>query len=485
MTSFSKTFSSSTRDRIVEGLSRVISKDKVISDELIVKVYARNASYMEGSALAVVFPENSSDVSKVLRYCYENNVKVYPQGSASELPGSSIPIESPGIILSFERMNRIKEVNIVDSYVVVEPGVRLVDLNQELLRYGYMFPIDPASVRVATVGGSINSGAGGMMGVRYGTVKDWVLELEVVLPDSEGTILRLGCKTMKCRQGYDLVRLIVGSEGTLAVITEATLKITPIPESIVSVVAFFPDLESLARAVVDIKMRRYDVIMMEFVDDITVKLLLERYKFKVVGTGYYLLVSVVTSPESSERVIANLEDIFKSHGATSIYKAKSLEEAEALGLLDIRRSYYPASIKIATETRRDPTSRILVFVEDISVPPSKLSEALKGIRAIQRKYDLPMTIGGHVGDGNLHPVIWIEEGDREKLERYYRMIEEIMKLSINLGGTMSSEHGIGLAKKKGLLLELESKGSLKALEHMKAIKRIFDPKNILNPGKIF
>jgi len=484
VTSSLKTFSS-PRNRIVEGLSRAIGRDKVVDDELVVRVYARNASYMEGLALAVVFPEDARDVSKVLRYCYENDVKVYPQGSASELPGSSIPVESPGIILSFERMNKIKEVNVVDSYVVAEPGVRLVDLNQELLRYGYMFPIDPASIRVATVGGAINSGAGGMMGVRYGTMKNWVLELEVALPNSEGTVLRVGCKTMKCRQGYDLVGLIVGSEGTLAIVTEATLKITPVPESVVTLIAFFPDLESLTRAVVDVKMRRFDVIMMEFVDDVTVKLLLERYKFKVVGTGHYLLLSVVTSPESSERVIASLEDILKSHGATGIYKARSIEDAEALGLFDIRRSYYPASIKIASETRKDPSSRIFVFVEDISVPPSKLSEALRGIRAIQEKYGLPMTIGGHIGDGNLHPVVWVEESDREKLENYRRMVEELMKLSIDLGGTMSSEHGIGIAKKKGLLMELESRGSLKALEYMKAIKRVFDPKSILNLGKIF
>jgi glycolate oxidase len=478
-------FSHSGESKIVRDLSRILGRDKVVSDELVVKVYAKNASYMEGSALAVIFPESTSDVSKLLRYCYENNVKVYPQGSASELPGSTIPVEGPGVIVSFERMNRIRGVNLTDSYVIVEPGLRIVDLNQELMKYGYMFPIDPASVRVATIGGAINSGAGGMMGVRYGTMRDWVLELEIVLPDSEGTVLRVGCKTMKCRQGYDLVRLIVGSEGTLAVVTEATLKITPIPESVVVLATFFPELESLVKTVIDVKKARFDVILMEFVDDVTVKLLLERFKFKVAGEGHYLLLGVVTSPESTERVLNSLEEILKSNGALSIYKARSMDEAESMGLLDIRRSYYPASIKIASETRRDPTGRIFVFVEDISVPPSKLLEAIRGIRVIQRKYELPMTLGGHVGDGNLHPVVWVEEGDKDKLERYHRMVEEIMRLSVELGGTVSSEHGIGLSKKKGLVMELESKRSLKALEYMKAVKRLFDPKNILNPGKIF
>jgi len=249
--------------------------------------------------------------------------------------------------------------------------------------------------------------------------------------------------------------------------------------------AFFPELESLVKTVIDVKKARFDVILMEFVDDVTVKLLLERFKFKVAGEGHYLLLGVVTSPESTERVLNSLEEILKSNGALSIYKARSMDEAESMGLLDIRRSYYPASIKIASETRRDPTGRIFVFVEDISVPPSKLLEAIRGIRAIQRKYELPMTLGGHVGDGNLHPVVWVEEGDKDKLERYHRMVEEIMRLSVELGGTVSSEHGIGLSKKKGLVMELESKRSLKALEYMKAIKRLFDPKNILNPGKIF
>ena len=472
------------KDKIIRDLKKFIDPDRVIDDELIIRLYSKNAIYMEGGAIALVFPKSTYEVSELVKYAYKNSIKLYPQGSSSEIVGSSTP-DYNGIIINFQMMNRIKDINIVDSYTTVEPGVRLHELNQELSRYGYMFPVDPASIKSATVGGAINSGSGGMMGAKYGTMKDWVLELEIVVPDEYGSILRIGSKTMKSRQGYDLVRLIVGSEGTLAIVTEATLKIIPIPENVATIAGFFKNLNNLMNAVVEIKKNRINVLSMEFVDDKTVKISIDVLGSRIRGEGHFLVTSVEISPEATERVLRNLKDIYEKCGAENIYIARSQDETEKLGLYDIRRNYYPASVKLASESRRDPESRMIVYVEDISVPPSQLTKAIQLIRGLEVKYGIPMTLGGHISDGNIHPVMWVEESDREGVSKLNTMIKELMRIGIELGGTMSSEHGIGTTKKEGLRMELEWKGSLKALEYMKKIKEVFDPKNILNPGKLF
>lgn len=472
------------KDKVIGDLTKILDRDRVIDDELIIRLYCRNAVYMEGSALAVVFPKSTDEVSQIVGYAYKNDIKIYPQGSSSEIVGSSIPGKD-GIVLNLQMMNRIKEVNIIDSYTVTEPGVRLQELNIELQRYGYIFPVDPASVKSASVGGAINSGSGGMMGALYGTIKDWVLELEAVVPDESGSILRLGSKTMKNRQGYDLVRLIVGSEGTLVIVTEATLKIIPSPENIATVAGFFRDLISLMNTVVEIKRNRLRPLIMEFVDDKTVETAINVLGSRISGKGHFLITSIETQYEATERILKVVKDIYESNGASDIYMAKSPEETEELGLYDIRRNYYPASIKIASESRRDPESRVLVYVEDISVPPSKLVEAVKRIRKLEEIYRIPMTLGGHISDGNIHPVMWVEESDKAGVERLHKMIKDIMEIAVELGGTVSSEHGIGTSKKDGLRMELDRKGSTKTLEYMRDIKKVFDPKNILNPGKVF
>ncbi len=470
-------------NRHIEELIKLLGEDKVSTDPITIKLYSKNAVYYEGSALAVVFPESTVDVSKLARYAYENDLKIYPQGSASEIVGSSTPRED-GIVVNFMRMRKIKEINYVDSYVVAEPGVRLIELNNVLRRDGYMFPIDPASIKSATVGGAINSGSGGMMGAKYGTMKDWVLGLEVVLPDEDGTVLRLGGKTTKNREGYDLIRLIVGSEGTLALVTESTLRITLAPERVVTVAGFFGDLEDLMACVVEIKKSKLDVLIMEFVDDATAKMTVETLGSKVVGEGHLLITSVSTVDEAAERVRDALVHIYDEAGANKIYSALTMEEAEDMGIFDIRRNLYPASIKMASLGLRDDEEKPYIFVEDISVPPTKLVEAVRRLRNISDKYGFPMVLGGHVGDGNLHPVVWIRESERDKMEQFNKFVLDIMEMAIELGGVISSEHGIGTVKKDGLIMSFRSKNSLKALRLMHEIKKIFDPKNILNPDKM-
>lgn len=466
---------------IVEGLKGLLGASKVIDDRAIVSLYAREPTGLSSDALAVVFPESTLDVSKLLAYAYKHDLPVYPQGSTTDLSGGALP-SSNGVIVSFERMNRLINISIVDSIVDVEAGVRLGDLNIELARYGYMFPIDPGSVSIATVGGAVNSGAGGLRGAKYGTMRDWVLGLTMVLPDEKGSVVRVGCRTTKCRQGYDLVRLIVGSEGTLAIVTEATLKITPLPEASVVSLAFFPTLEGFYEAYKEIKSSRLQPLMMEFMDAETVELAKQTVDVGFKAEGNMFLVAIDCNVEATSRIEEWLRSVMFRNGATSVYTTRSLEEAESMGLLALRRNLFAA--QIAMTAKLYPGRRVVVHPEDIAVPPSKLVEAIRRVRALSEDMGLKVSIGGHVGDGNIHPAVGYPLDDEKVREKVYEWYKEVAKIALQLGGTVSAEHGIGLLKKQLLSMELEYIGGIKALELMRSIKRIFDPKNILNPGKV-
>jgi glycolate oxidase len=469
--------------RILGALRKALGAKKVIGDEEIVSLYSREPAGLEPpeKPIAVVFPEDISDLSVLARIAYRMEFPLYPQGSTTSLSGSAYPLEG-GVIVSMERMRRIREVSLVDSYALVEAGVRIDDLNVELAKYGYMFPVDPASSAVATVGGAINSGAGGMRGAKYGTMRDWVLGLDIVLVDESGTSMMIGCKTLKCRQGYDLVRLVVGSEGTLALVADAYLKIIPLPENVVTAVAFYNRLEDLMETVVEIKSRGIQPYIMEFMDSKSVSLALSYVESPINASGNMLLVSVDVNKEASGRVLEELSSIM-SRKASALYKALSLEEAEEKGLFQIRRSLFPAQTEHARKSIGK--DRVLVVIEDIAVPPSKLVDAVTLIRDISERYGFDVTIGGHVGDGNLHPSIGVDPEDPEMTRRAREWFTEVMRIAVRLGGTISAEHGIGTLKKEGLRMELEAHGALKALEIMRSIKKAFDPKGLLNPGKIF
>jgi len=470
------------KGRVVEALRGILGPGKVVCDEEIVRLYTREPIGLEAPVkpIAVVFPETLSDLSMVARTAYHMEIPLYPQGSTTSLSGSAYPLEG-GIVVSMERMRRILEVSVVDSYAWVEAGVRIDDLNLELARYGYMFPVDPASSSVATVGGAINSGAGGMRGAKYGTMRDWVLGLDVVLVDEDGTRMMVGCKTLKCRQGYDLVRLIVGSEGTLALVGDAYLRITPMPENVVTAVAFYDSLEDLMETVVEIKSRGIQPYIMEFMDSKSVSLAASYVKSGISIKGNMLLVSVDANREASKRVLEEVSSIM-SRKALTLHKALSLEEAEEKGLFQIRRSLFPAQTEHAR--RSLGKDRVLVIIEDIAVPPSRLVEAVEVIRDISEKHGFDVAIGGHVGDGNLHPAIGVDPDNPEMTRRAREWFTDVMRAAVELGGTVSAEHGIGTLKKEGLRMELESHNAIKALEIMRAIKRAFDPKGLLNPGKV-
>lgn len=467
--------------RGVEGLKSILGKEKVIDDPAVVSLYSREPSGLAASAAAVVFPESTSDVSKLVSFAFKHEIKLFPQGSTTALSGSAVP-EEGGIVVSFERMNRILGVSVVDSLVDVEPGVRIGDLNVELARHGYMFPIDPGSVTISTIGGAINAGAGGLRGAKYGTTRDWVLGLTAVLPDESGTVLRLGCRTTKCRQGYDLVRLLVGSEGTLAMVTEATLRIAPLPEGAAVSLAFFKELEDLFEAYREIKESRIQPLILEFMDHETTLLAKEASGAKVEAEGHMLLAAIDCNREAVDRFADWLARVMERRGAIRTYIARSMEEAEAMGLFTLRRSLFPAQVFMGQ--RSFPGRKLLVLLEDIAVPPSRLLDAVREIREVSRDLGLKVSIGGHVGDGNLHPSTAFPLDDERLKAKVVEWHEKITKIAIKLGGTVSAEHGIGLLKKEPLRQELAALGSERAIALMREIKRVFDPKNILNPGKV-
>lgn len=466
----------------VRELERRLGRDRVASSGPLLRLYSREPSGLEGRALAVVWPEREEHVSTVLRTCYKHGTPIYAQGSATSLSGNAVPEE--GVVVSFERMNRIREISVVDSLAVVEPGVRIDDLNTALQEKGYMFPVDPASSAVATVGGAISNGAGGLRGAKYGTMRDWVLGLRLGLADERGTIIEVGCRTVKCRQGYDLTRLIVGSEGTLGLVTLAYLRITPVPEDSVYALAFYPGLDRLMEAFIEIKESGLNPFMLEFMDAETVRLASRNLSLPYTAEGDMLLVGVETYREASPRVLSTLEEILRRHGPKTLVTARGWREAvEEKRLLAVRKNLFAGQASMIME-RLQGRGRPRVLIEDIVVPPSRVPEAVRRIRELGERYGLTVLIGGHIGDGNLHPAVGFDASDPEAARRVEEWFRRVMEVAVDLGGSVSAEHGIGTLKAWGLRMELERKGSLRALDLMRSIKRAFDPKGILNPGKV-
>ena len=466
----------------IDKLEKRLGREKVVSDPAIVRLYAREPSGLRGDAWAVVFPESEEDVRVLARMAYEYEIPVYPQGSTTSLSGNTVP--QGGIVVSFERMNRILEVNIVDSNAIVEPGVRIDDLNEELEKHGYMFPVDPASSAVATVGGAINNGAGGLRGAKYGTMRDWVLGLNLVLVDEDASLIRVGCRTVKCRQGLDLTRLVVGSEGTLGLVTQAILRITPLPEDTVYALAFFDSLDDLVEAFVEIRRSGLNPFMLEFMDSRTVDYAARNLELPYTPRGDMLLVGVEVNREAAERVLSSLVSLLRKHGAREIVTAHGTEEARSKELFTVRKNLFTGQAGLTME-KVGPGKRIMVLIEDIVVPPSRVPEAVRRIRILEKKYGFTTFLGGHIGDGNLHPAVGFAADDSDARRRVEEWFREVMRIAVELGGSVSAEHGIGVLKREGLRYELEARNSLKALDIMREIKRAFDPKGLLNPGKIF
>ncbi|MRJ03207.1 MAG: FAD-binding protein [Epsilonproteobacteria bacterium] len=452
----------------IQELRRLIGEENVHDDRPHQLAYSYDATRDHYEPEAVLFPRNEEDVSKVLRYCNERRIPVVPRGAGSGFTGGALPIRG-GVVLALERhMNRIKEIDLKNMVAVVEPGVINKELQREVERHGLFYPPDPASQEYSTIGGNVAENAGGMRAAKYGITKDYVMALRAVLPNGE--IIRAGKRTIKDVAGYNLAGILVGSEGTLAVITEITLRLLSKPRLTKTVMGVFPTVGEAMNAVYKSLAGGANPVAMEFLDNLTIRAVEEKFhKGLPVDAGAILISDIDGNVEEEiDYQIALLERFFKENGATQFHIARNSREA--------------ADIWFA---RRNASQSITIYGskkinEDVTVPRSELPRYLEEVERIAQKYRVTIPCFGHTGDGNVHTNVMVDGENREEVERGYKAIEEIFRVTIDLGGTLSGEHGIGLSKAPFMKMAF-TEGEL---ELFRRIKAAFDPNNILNPGKM-
>lgn len=416
---------------------------------------------------AVVFPETAEEVAEILQLADQHEIPIITRGSGTNLAGGTIPI-SGGIVLNTTRLNHIIEIDEQNLIATIQPGVITADLHKAVEAVGLFYPPDPGSMRISTVGGNLAQCAGGMRGLKYGVTKDYVMGLQYVLPSGE--ILRCGGKNVKDVAGYDMTRLMVGSEGTLGVITEILVKLLPLPETKRTLVAYFDTLIDAARTVEQVIAAKIIPATMEFLDQSTMKVVNDFAQLNLpTQMKAMLLIEQDGSPEMVMRDIERIADIATNTGATMVQTAATEEEGNQL--LSARRA------ALSALSRLRPTT----ILEDATVPRSELASMIEAIERIAAKHEVMICTFGHAGDGNLHPTCMTDERDAAEMERVERAFDEIFETAIRLGGTITGEHGVGIAKMNHLELKV-GRGSL---ELMKRIKQAFDPNNVMNPGKMF
>ncbi|MFZ5754220.1 MAG: FAD-binding oxidoreductase [Bacillota bacterium] len=450
----------------IRELKATLGEHKVLTAKEDLICYSYDSSPYICQPLAVAVPENREDVQAILKAASKYQTPVIPRGGGTSLAGGSVPSEG-SIVIDMSRMNRILEIDTKNLVAVVQPGVITADLHRAVEAQGLFYPPDPQSMNMCTIGGNIATNAGGPKCFKYGVTKDYVLGLEFVLAD--GRVLRTGGKTIKNVSGYDLTRLFVGSEGTLGIITEIILRLIPLPQAKRTALALFNTLEEGAAAVSGIIERRIVPTTLELMDQDNMTLI---EKAKHVGfptdAEAGILIEVDGKPREVDEDIVRVAEICKEFGAREVRIAQTPEEAAALW------AGRKASFGCLTHSTRS------IFTEDATVPRSELVNAVREFKALGKKYNLRIPILGHTGDGNLHPSILFDERDSEEVARVEKCVDEMFALALKLGGTLSGEHGIGIAKRKYIPWEFGETG----LEVLRNIKKAFDPLNILNPGKV-
>jgi len=454
---------------VIDECIRIVGQECVLTEKEDLLCYSYDATPDSELMLpdVVVAPNSRKEVVEIVKLANKNNIPIYTRGGGTNLSGGTIPVQK-GIVLSTLNMNKILEIDRENLTATVEPGVVIQTLLDAVSEFGLLYPPDPGTVQTATLGGSVAECSGGLRGLKYGVTKDYVMGMEVVLAD--GNVLKLGGKTVKNVTGYDLVSLFIGSEGTLAVITEITLKLIPIPEYRQSMMAVFMDLDKAANTIREIIANKVIPATLEIMDNVTIRTV-ENYK-KIglpIDAEAILLIEVDGVKEAALKEGQIVQEICKHCGAEEIRIAANDVEREELWAA--RRAALPALVRIKPTT----------ILEDATVPRSRIPEMIKKLREISLKYDVMIGTFGHAGDGNLHPTILTDENDSDEMDRVHQAIDEIFAEALKLGGTLSGEHGIGMAKAKYLEWEMGRPG----IEAMRKIKEALDPRYILNPGKIF
>jgi glycolate oxidase len=452
---------------IVAKLREAIGAEKVLSSPVDLIAYSFDGTFEQHVPDAVVLPETNEEVTAVVKVAAQHGVPIVPRGMSSGLAGGAIPF-SGGIVLSLTRMNRILEIDEENMIISVQAGVVTADLQVEVEKLGLFYPPDPSSNRQSTIGGNIACDAGGPRCLKYGVTGDYVMGLTVVLPD--GQVLVTGGKTIKNVVGYDLTSLFVGSEGTLGVITQALLRLVAKPQCVRTAVAEFPSLDDASRTVNAILSAGIVPATLELMDE-TATACIEEAMHLGLPLDVEAMLIVETDGSDEEGVVREIEEavgICRENGAREVKVAR--DEAERTTLWKARRSVSPSL------ARKAPNK----LGEDITVPRSAIPEAVRRIKAISAEYGLPIVIFGHAGDGNLHPNILFDRRDPGQWEKVRQIVGEVFQVALDLGGTLSGEHGVGTFK----LPYVEQALGPTSIDVQRRIKQALDPHNILNPGKV-
>lgn len=453
--------------RILKALVAIVGQDQVATEPADLLCYSYDATQQSFLPEAVVHPATAAEIAAIVKLANAERIPVFPRGAGSGFSGGSLPTKG-GIVLTTERMDRILQIDEENLIAVVEPGVVTEQFQIAVEKVGLFYPPDPASLKFSTLGGNVAECAGGPRCVKYGVTKDYILGLEVITPT--GDIITTGGPTMKGVVGYDLTKLLCGSEGTLGIISKIVIKLLPLPEAKKTMLVLFDSIDGAARAVSAIVRNKIIPTTLEFMDGRTIDCVRQATGLDVpLAARALLIIEVDGDRDLLDKQAEKIAEIIRPLGVVETRIATTPAESEALW--QIRRSVSASLRKVNPDK----------FNEDICVPRSKLPEMIRKIDVIAEKFAIPIVNFGHAGDGNIHVNIMIDKKVPGELEKAHSAIEEVFKGALELGGTMSGEHGVGIAKAPYIPLEITPEAAL----YMKTLKKALDPNNILNPGKIF
>ncbi len=452
----------------IEFFTSIVGDENIYSDKAHLIAYSYDATRTKFEPDAVIFPRNEEDVSRILKYCNEYKIVIVPRGAGSGFTGGALP-SNGGIILGFEKhMNKILEIDMKNMVAIVQPGVINMDLQRAVEAVGLFYPPDPASQDYSTIGGNVSENAGGMRAAKYGITKDYVMATRAVLPN--GDIIKAGKRTIKDVAGYNISGILIASEGTLAVLTEITLRLIPKPKMTKTAVGVFPTVSEAMESVYKTMASGITPVAMEFLDNLTIRAVEKTFnKGLPIDAGALLITDVDGNLEDDLNFqLAQIERVFKENGCSDFKIAK--DEKEAADIWFARRNASPALSVYGSKKLN----------EDVTVPRAVLPELLEKFYAIADKYKINIPCFGHTGDGNVHTNVMVDGSDPQQVKIAYKAIEEVFQATVDLGGTLSGEHGIGLAKAPYMNMAF----SEEEMNLFKSIKMAFDPNNILNPAKM-
>ena len=452
----------------IQSLREVLSPERVLtSDEDLVPYSFDGTAALKQRPGVVVFPLTTLEVSACVKLARDRSIPVVTRGSGTGLSGGSVPL-SGCLVICLVKMDKLIEVDEKNLTLRAQSGVITKEIDDACAKVGLFYPPDPGSMKISTIGGNVAENSGGLRGLKYGVTRDYVMGIEVVLPD--GTQTFLGNKCVKDVAGYSTKDLFIGSEGTLGIITEVILKVLPRPKARKTMLALYDSMDAAAKTISAIIAAKIIPCTLEFLDRVTVRCV-EDYAKIGLPTDVEALVLMETDghPVVVEEEAAQMMELARANGAHDVRAAA--DEAEGAKLAAARRNAFSALARVRPTT----------ILEDVTVPRSELATMVAFIDSVAKRHNLQIGTFGHLGDGNLHPTFLTNERDHEEMHRIEVALEEIVEETIRLGGTVTGEHGVGLAK-KGFLKRQLGEGSY---ELMRSIKRALDPQGLLNPGKIF